>query len=271
MSVLEIALAALLAGALILIAVQQLRVRRAQVRIVQLESARDENRRRRRAPAVVRRATKVVKAVAESTQIVRDHGVGGLVASSLEDFNRWVFEDRSEIKKVTGPDGTVTIMFSDIEGSTALNDRLGDKTWLKVLAQHDTVVRTAVDRHHGHIVKHQGDGFMIVFGDPGAALRAAAHIHHTLRKQKGRLRFTPISVRIGLHRGAVVAKDGDYYGRNVALAARVAGEAQGGETLVSEDVREPLLEDDAFVFFDPVEVELKGLSGTHLLWQASRP
>ena len=268
---LEIALTVLLACMLALLTGFALRLRRAQVRIVQLESAREEQRRRRRAPKVVRRATRVVKAVAESTQIMREHGVSGLVASSLEDFNRWVFEDRSEITRVTAADGTVTIVFSDIEGSTALNDRLGDRAWLKILAQHDTVVRAAIARHHGHIVKHQGDGFMVVFGDPRAALRAAAQIHHDLHRQKGRLRFTPITVRIGMHRGPVVAKDGDYYGRNVAVAARVAGEAGGGETLVSEEVYEPLADDDAFGFVDPMEVSLKGLAGTHVLWQAARP
>lgn len=270
MSVLEIVLSVLVAALFAFAVVQGLRLRRAQVRLVQLESARAERRRRRRAPKVVRRATRVVKAVAESTQIVREHGVGGLIASSLEDFNRWVAEDRTAITEVTAADGTVTIMFSDIEGSTALNDRLGDRRWLAILAQHDAVVRAAVARHHGHIVKHQGDGFMIVFSDPGAAVRTAIRIHDELGRQRGRLRFTPIAVRIGLHRGPVVAKDGDYYGRNVALAARVAAEAAGGETLVSDEVQAALADDDAFTFLDPMEVPLKGLAGSHVLWQAAR-
>lgn len=268
-SVLEIVLLALAAAGAGVSFVLLMRLRHAHMRIVQLESAQAE--RRRRAPTVVRRATRVVQAVAESTQIVREHGVGGLIASSVDDFNRWVAEDRSEIGRVAAPDGTVTIMFSDIEGSTALNDGLGDRAWLKVLARHDAVVRAAIERQHGHIVKHQGDGFMTVFSDPRAALSAAADIHHRLAREKGRLRFTPILVRIGVHRGRVVAKDDDYFGRNVAMAARITAEAAGGETLASDEVREPLVEEGAFVFVDPVEISLKGISGDRVLWQASRP
>ena len=253
---------------LVAVAVLWARLRRAQLYILQLESAALERRHRRRAPTVVRRATKVVKAVAESTQIVRDHGVGGLIASSLDDFDRWVFAEREEIRELTAADGTVTIMFSDIEGSTSLNDELGDKAWIKILSRHDDIVRAAIARHHGHIVKNQGDGFMVVFTEPGDALNAAIRMHRNLGGMRGKLLSTPIAIRIGMHRGEVVARDDDFYGLNVAMAARIAAEARGKETLVSEDVRDVLAERSAFAFTDPIEVSLKGVSQPQLLWRA---
>lgn len=253
---------------LVAVAVLWARLRRAQLYILQLESAALERRHRRRAPTVVRRATKVVKAVAESTQLVRDHGVGGLIASSLDDFDRWVFAEREEIRELTAADGTVTIMFSDIEGSTSLNDELGDKAWIKILSRHDDIVRAAIARHHGHIVKNQGDGFMVVFTEPGDALNAAIRMHRNLGGMRGKLLSTPIAIRIGMHRGEVVARDDDFYGLNVAMAARIAAEARGKETLVSEDVRDVLAERSAFAFTDPIEVSLKGVSQPQLLWRA---
>ena len=268
MVALSIVLAVLLVGAVTVSIVLWARLRSAKMYILQLESAAIERSNRRRAPAVVRRATKVVKAVAESTQIVRDHGVGGLITSSLEDFDRWVFAERKEIRELTAPDGTVTIMFSDIEGSTSLNDELGDKGWMKILSRHDDIVRAAISRHHGHVVKNQGDGFMVVFTDPGDALSAAIRMHRNLSGVKGKVLSTPIAIRIGIHRGPVVARDGDFYGLNVALAARIAAEARGKETLVSESVRDELADRSAFVFTDPVEVALKGVSEPQLLWRA---
>lgn len=265
---LSIVLAVLLVGALVAVGVLWVRLRSARMYILQLESAAAERSNRRRAPAVVRRASKVVKAVAESTQIVRDHGVGGLITSSLEDFDRWVFAERKEIRELTAPDGSVTIMFSDIEGSTALNDELGDKGWMKILSRHDEIVRAAISRHHGHVVKNQGDGFMVVFTEPGDALSAAIRMHRNLSGVKGKLLQAPIAIRIGIHRGAVIARDGDFYGLNVAMAARIAAEARGTETLVSESVRDALAERSAFAFTDPVEVSLKGVSDPQLLWRA---
>ncbi|OUZ07672.1 hypothetical protein BHE97_16385 [Aeromicrobium sp. PE09-221] len=84
---------------------------------------------------------------------------------------------------------------------------------------------------------------------------------------RGRLRSTPIRVRIGVHRGVVVARDGDFFGRNVALAARVATQADGGETLVSDELREALLDSTEFVFSDPREATLKGFAGSQTLWR----
>jgi adenylate cyclase len=212
-------------------------------------------------------AGRAMKAVVETAARVRDQGVGGLLMSSLEDLTRWATEDRAQIARVAAPDGTVTILFSDIEDSTALNEQLGDARWIRLLDSHDALVRRLVEKQRGHVVKSQGDGFMVVFGDAAAAARAAVEIQNAFdHGASARLRRTPIKVRIGLHVGTAVARDGDYFGRNVAMAARVAAEARGGEILVSDDLRQVLNEDE-FVLVPHGEVELKGLAGDHTLWE----
>lgn len=220
--------------------------------------------RRRPPPNVAERAVKVaVSTVAR----VRDQGVSRLVLSSIEDLTRWALEDRAEIAKVAAPDGTVTVLFSDVESSTAMNEELGDTAWVRLLEAHDALVRAQVDRHHGHVVKSQGDGFMVVFGDPADAVHAAVGIQRSLGSARGRrLRRHPIRVRLGMHTGPTISRDGDYFGRSVAFAARVAARADGGQVLVSDAVCEALPDEHEFVLEDLGEVGLKGLQGQHRLW-----
>ena len=206
-----------------------------------------------------------VRTVIETFDRVRDRGlVGGLLVAPIEDFTRWVTEDRAEIVRIAAPDGTVTILFSDLENSTALNERLGDDAFVRLLRAHDRAVRTQVARRGGHVVKSQGDGFMVVFGSPDDAVDAARRIQRAAAKEGRGLRRTPVRVRIGIHVGTAVARDGDYFGRNVAKAARVASVAEGGQVLVSDEVREALTGEVALT--PAGEHELKGLSDTHPLW-----
>ncbi|MBD8870161.1 adenylate/guanylate cyclase domain-containing protein [Nocardioides donggukensis] len=235
---------------------------------------------------------------------VREQGVGGFLTSSIEELTGIALAQRSEIVRIAGPDGTVTVLFSDIQDSTAMNESLGDPAWMKVLAAHDHLVRRHVERHGGAIVKSQGDGFMVVFGTPQAALRAAIGVQESLAAGHARrLRRTPVAVRMGLHTGPTIEKDGDYFGRNVAFAARVAGQADGGEILVSEAVHALLAgasdgdvdrashgashgaSDGAsdgdvtgagepageFTFVDLREASLKGFPGEHRLWELAWP
>lgn len=220
------------------------------------------------------RGARAVKAVmetaVESAVRLRTGGVTGLLAASIEDLTRWTTEDRSAIDSLMAGDGTVTILFSDIEDSTALNDRLGDQEWVSLLATHDKLVRACVKRHGGHLVKSQGDGFMIVFSHPAAAVRAGIDIQDAIGSGSHRkLRRTPIRVRVGIHAGTAIEKDGDYFGTNVAMAARVAAQADGGQILVSDDVRQALREVEDIVLVDFREAELKGLPGTHRLWEVA--
>jgi adenylate cyclase len=253
------AVAVLEFGGLITLAVLYRRTRRA------LRIAQQAGSSRRGAPRTT--TSRAMAAVVGTALRVRDQGVGGLLLSSLEELTRWTPEDRAKIAKVAAPDGTVAIVFSDIEGSTALNEELGDERWVRVLEAHNAVVRTQVERRRGHVVKTQGDGFMVVFGDPVDAVQAAVGVQAAFAEPPRRLRQVPISVRIGVHVGPVVSREGDYFGRNVAFAARVAAEAGGGEILISDDVRVALGDEAGIGLEQAGEVELKGLADVHVLWR----
>lgn len=216
-------------------------------------------------------AERAVRALVGTAARVREHGVAGMVSASLDDLATWATDERpGDILQVAAPDGTVSLLFSDIEDSTALNDRLGDKAWVRVLAAHDALVRAKVDKRRGTVVKTAGDGFMVAFRDPVSAVLAARGIQRALaRTLDPRLRLTPVRVRIGVHTGQVISRDGDYFGRNVAMAARVAGLADGGEVLVTDAVREATRdsEDRRMRFEEAATVELKGLPGEHRIWR----
>jgi class 3 adenylate cyclase len=210
-----------------------------------------------------------MRTVVETASRMREHGVRGMLLSSIDDLATWAMEDRNEIARIAAPDGTVTMMFSDIESSTSLNSELGDAQWVKLLEAHDRLVHTYVDRHRGHIVKSQGDGYMVVFPTPELAIGASLGIQRALsakRQRSRRLRRTPIRVRIGLHTGTAIEREGDYFGRNVAMAARVAAMADGGEVLVTGEIAESLQDAKDFRFVEDDTVELKGLPGEHQLW-----
>lgn len=221
-----------------------------------------------RPPPASSPAERAMARVVRTVAGVREHGVAGLLQASMEDLTRWAAEERSDILNIAAKDGTVTLFFSDIEDSTALNHKLGDAAWLRVLAGHDAVVRGRVERYRGQVVKTAGDSFMVAFRDAEAACRAALGIQKDLRRNREpRLWLAPIKVRIGIHTGRVLSRDGDYFGRNVAMAARVAACAQGGQVLASTAVRDALDEDAAVVLQEGDEVELKGLPDRHVLWQ----
>ncbi len=204
---------------------------------------------------------------------VREQGITGVIQSTIEEMTAWAREEEAEIVHMAAPDGTVTICFSDIENSTQLNARMGDKTWVRVLEAHDQVLRGRITQYRGQVVKTAGDGFMFVFRDPEAACRATVAIQSDLRRPSEVLRrHGKVRVRIGIHTGQVVAKDGDYFGENVALAARVANLASGGEVLCSDAVRESLEEDAAVALVDPTDpIELRGLPGEHVVWRVVPP
>jgi class 3 adenylate cyclase len=249
----------LVVSTLLLVSRVQLRRSRRRVRRLSTELAQ---------PATTRAAKTAgwaIKNVVETAYRMREHGVGGLLRNSIEDLTNWAVEDRQAISRVAGPDGTVTLLFSDIEDSTSLNEQLGDRGWVRLLDVHDELVHRLVDKERGHVVKSQGDGFMIAFGEPAAAVRVATGLQHSITGTRSRtLRRTPIKVRVGIHSGKVVARDGDYFGLNVAMAARVAAQATGGEILVTDGVRESV-EDVGFELRTKA-AELKGIPGTHQLW-----
>jgi class 3 adenylate cyclase len=170
------------------------------------------------------------------------------------------------------PGGTVTILFSDIEGFSSMTERLGDRNAQDIVRVHNAIVRGNVGACGGFEVKSQGDGFMIAFDSASKALRCAQGIQHELAAYSRSHPDEPVRVRMGLHTGEAIKDNDDFLGRTVIIASRIADEACGGEILVSSLLRELVTGTGEFRLGEPREVELKGLSGTHqvvpVLWTA---
>jgi class 3 adenylate cyclase len=133
------------------------------------------------------------------------------------------------------PTGTVTFLFSDIEGSTRLLQTLGDR-YVAVLDEHAAILRRAVAGAGGVEVSTEGDSFFVAFASPQAAVRAAVATQRGLAAHDwppGR----PVRVRMGLHTGEGVLGGDNYVGLDVHRAARIAGAAHGGQVLVSDATR----------------------------------
>lgn len=131
----------------------------------------------------------------------------------------------------------LTVLFTDIEGSTALTERLGDERWVEVLTTHDAAVRAALHACRGEEIKTTGDGFLAVFDHSADAVRAGL----LARRLVGAVRVPEmpegVRIRVGTHAGAVIRRAGDVHGRNVHLARRITAAARGGELLVSSSVK----------------------------------
>jgi class 3 adenylate cyclase len=165
------------------------------------------------------------------------------------------------------PEGTVTILFTDVERSTELNERLGDERERAVMREHDRIIREAVKRHGGAEVKHLGDGMMAAFSSVRRAVRAAVDIQDALAERNSAHPDTPVSVRIGINTGDVIAEDGDYFGSVVVVARRIAEAARGGEILLSE-ITCALVGHSRIALVDRGEYRLKGLNGGYRLYEA---
>jgi class 3 adenylate cyclase len=186
------------------------------------------------------------------------------IGTSIDTVAREALAEQPDLKPHAAPDGTVTIMFSDIEGSTAMADRLGDKRFMAVLREHNAIVRKQIATHGGFEVKSEGDGFMVAFQSAGKALACASAIQTALAERNGSAE-EPVKVRMGLHVGEVIKEGEDFFGRNVIMAARVAAQASGGEILASSVVK-ALLSGSDVTWGEKRTLELKGLSGEHEIW-----
>jgi class 3 adenylate cyclase len=186
------------------------------------------------------------------------------IGTSIDTVAREALAEHPDLKSHAAPDGTVTIMFSDIEGSTAMADRLGDTKFMEVLREHNTVIRDQIRTYAGFEVKSEGDGFMVAFQSAGKALTCASAIQRAL-VNRNKDAEEPVKVRMGLHAGEVIKEGEDFFGRNVIMAARVAAQAHGGEILASSVVK-ALVQGSDVTWGEKRTVELKGLSGEHEIW-----
>jgi class 3 adenylate cyclase/pimeloyl-ACP methyl ester carboxylesterase len=160
----------------------------------------------------------------------------------------------SAVPRATG--GLVTILFTDVEGSTALTQRLGDLKARELFREHERITRESLARFGGSEVKTMGDGFMASFGSATSALQCAIDMQRAFaRSNQGS--DNPLRVRIGLNAGEPIAEADDLFGTPVIIAARIAARAEGGEVLASNVVRE-LVAGRGFMFHDRGDTTLRG-------------
>jgi predicted ATPase/class 3 adenylate cyclase len=160
------------------------------------------------------------------------------------------------------PTGTVTFLFTDLEGSTRLWEE-HPEAMRDALARHDEILRDAVEKRRGHVVKTTGDGLHAAFAVAADAVAAATDAQRVLVEEAWALP-EPLRVRMGLHTGGAEVRDGDYYGPAVNRAARVSAAAHGGQVVVSHATEE-LIRDDL-----PAGAALTDL-GEHRLRDLARP
>lgn len=167
-------------------------------------------------------------------------------------------------------DRTLTIVFSDIEGSTEFATRVGDTRWFEILSAHNALLRKCIAARGGTEVKSYGDGFMLTFDSARSAIDALIEFQQALAADDAILE--QIRVRAGAHVGeAIFDQGGDLFGQHVNIAARIAAAATADEILVSPLVREIVEARGDLVFGPSRTVALKGVSDAYVVhpvaWQ----
>jgi predicted ATPase/class 3 adenylate cyclase len=167
--------------------------------------------------------------------------------------------------------GVVTFLFTDIEGSTRLWEQEPERM-RPALARHDAIAKTAVERHHGAIVKMAGDGIHAAFNDPLDAIDATLELQQALADPETTGGIA-LRIRCGLHAGVDERRDNDFFGRAVNRAARITSVAHGGQVLLSEAVavliRERLPADVSLR--DLGSVRLRDLASPERVYQVVHP
>ncbi len=161
---------------------------------------------------------------------------------------------------------THTILFTDMESSTALTQRLGDAGAQEVRRAHNDIVRSALQSNGGSEIKHTGDGIMASFSSASSALDSAIAIQRGVAAHVAEHPDSPLGVYIGLNAGEPIAEDDDLFGTSVDLAARICGRAEPGQILASDVVRQLAAGKD-FLFSDLGETELRGFEDPVKLWE----
>jgi DNA-binding NarL/FixJ family response regulator/class 3 adenylate cyclase len=164
------------------------------------------------------------------------------------------------------PQGTVTLLFTDVEGSTKLVHELGDR-YAGVLADHRRLVRECVAAAKGHEVDSRGDEFFLAFHEATAAAAAAVALQQTLVGHDWPA-GVQVRVRVGVHTGQPTVRDEAYFGIDVHRAARICQAGHGGQVLISATTRDAI---DGFDFEDLGEHELPGLPEPERIYQLNVP
>jgi len=218
------------------------------------------------ATALVARIPDARLALLEGTSAALHMGDTEAVLRAIDDFLGHD-EEAAATAEESAPGAFRTILFTDVEGSTALTQRLGDAKAREVLREHERITREVLKAHGGAEVKTMGDGFMASFSSVTRAVECAIALQRAFA-ERNESAGEPLDIRVGLNAGEPIEEEGDLFGAMVILAARIAARAQGGEILASLAVRE-LCAGKGFLFADTGEVTLKGFEEPIRLYEVA--
>jgi class 3 adenylate cyclase len=186
------------------------------------------------------------------------------IADTVHQFLGDAAVKRAEKREGSAP---VTILLTDMAGSTAMTQQIGDAAHVDVLRAHNEIVRRCLSSHGGREIKHTGDGIMASFTSASGALECAMTIQQSLAEYASEHPDVNLHVRVGVNAGEPVAEDGDYFGTAVQLAARICDLAKPGQILVSGVVRD-LVAGKKFLFADCGEITPRGFEDAVRLYEA---
>ena len=170
------------------------------------------------------------------------------------------------------PTGTVTLMFTDIEGHTKMWEQMGDD-FMPILEEHNNILRSATAKYNGYEVKTEGDAFMLAFAKASDAVLCAVEAQIALANHPWPEDIGKIRVRMGMHTGEPQVVGNDYFGSPVIRASRISSAGHGGQTLISVATRELVLEElpEEIEFLDLGLHRLKDLGREERIFQVNHP
>jgi class 3 adenylate cyclase len=178
-------------------------------------------------------------------------------------FDRW---NKPQGQAAAAASRIMTVMFTDMVGSTDMTQAQGDKAAQYVVRRHNTIVRNALAQHSGKEIKHTGDGIMASFSSAASGVEAAIAIQRAIGKHNAQSPQQALHIRIGINAGEPIEEEEDLFGTTVQLAARVCARCDADEILCSNVVKE-LASGRGLVFESLGAQELKGFKEQVVLYQ----
>ena len=177
-------------------------------------------------------------------------------------LQKWLSPDKKELPQ----SGTISVMFTDIVGSTQMTQTYGDTLAQELVHRHNTIVRQALTACNGEEIKQTGDGIMASFVWASNALDAAIAIQRAVNEYNRESPTVPLEIRIGLNSGEPIVENNDLFGLTVQIASRVCAQADKNQILVSSVVKE-LAAGKGYVFKDLGLFDLKGIDERQRLYE----
>ncbi|MDX2145351.1 MAG: adenylate/guanylate cyclase domain-containing protein [Rhodospirillaceae bacterium] len=190
--------------------------------------------------------------------------IGGNPAS-VSSFGDLLADWTKPEKRAATP-SVYTFMFTDIVGSTAMTQQVGNANAQKIVRAHNTAVRNALAKYKGREVKHTGDGIMAVFNDSPNAVHATIQMLRDIAAHNASNPNLPLTVRIGLNAGEAVEEENDFFGAAVQMSARVCSKAADGNVWVSQSVVDAC-KGQRLGFIPRGRFEMKGIQGARTLYE----